>query len=236
MKLFFTGCSFTYGDDLENPTETAWPALVSGPNQFTNAAVSGGTNERSVYQVIKNIDQFDKFYIAWTYIERFTRYRAENNFEVNFNPGFKHTLYGRTPDFIEYAKLHYTIWYNNLYSFKLWLQQIVLLQSYLDKKNKQYLMINATDNHIKSWLEPWNSFRDSVKSLLCFDVMDDDQLMAEHLEIQNIVKNIDMTKFLGWGTWTIVDLLPKYPKGPTGHLLEDGHRAIADYIIKNDTN
>ena len=137
MNLFFVGCSFTYGDDLEDPGRNAWPTLVAGSNRFVNAAQSGGTNDRTVYQVIKNIDQFDKFYIAWTFIERFTRYRAENNFEVNFNPSLVHKLYDRNTEFIEYANLHYKFWYNNLYSFKLWLQQIVLLQSYLDKKKQK---------------------------------------------------------------------------------------------------
>ena len=236
MNLFFIGCSFTYGDDLIDPIRSAWPSLVAGSTRFVNAAQKGGTNERTVYQVIKNIDQFDKFYIAWTFIERFTRYRAENNFEVNFNPNLKHELYGQNNEFIEYAKLHYKFWYNDLYSFKLWLQQIVLLQSYLDRKNKKYIMINTSRNHINSWLQPRPLFNDSVKSLLCFDNMDDDQLMSEHLEIQALAKDIDQDKFLGWGTWSMADLLLQYPKGPTGHLLEEGHRAIAEYILKNDTN
>lgn len=236
MTLFFIGCSFTYGDDLKNPANDAWPVLVAGPRNFTNAAVSGGTNERTVYQVIKNIDQYDKFYIAWTYIERFTRYRNENNFEVNFNPSLTHHLYGKHTDFIDYARLHYTVWHNHLYAFKLWLQQIILLQSFLEKKHKKYLMLNTTHNHIHSWLQPWHLFNDHVKSLLCFDQMDDAQLKTEHLEIQNLVSSINMSRFLEWGTWAITDLCDRYPVGPSRHLLENGHRAIADHIIQHDTN
>lgn len=236
MSLFFIGCSFTYGDDLSDPGKTSWPALVAGKNKFVNAAVSGGTNERTMYQVIKNIDQYQKFYIAWTYIERFTRYRQDNNHEVNFNPMCKHVLYGNDREFKDYAKLHYGVWYNDLFAFKCWLQQIILLQRYLDNKNKPYIMINTVHNNIHSWSQDWTTFNDSVKSLLCFDIMNDDQLFSEHQEIQNLLDDIDKDRFIGWGQWSITDLLDRYPLGATGHLLEDGHQAVANYIIQNDTN
>ena len=87
MSLFFIGCSHTYGDDLVNPGNEAWPALVAEKRKqtFLNAAVSGGTNDRIMYHTIKNIDKFDEFYIAWTFTSRFTRYREDNNYEINFN-------------------------------------------------------------------------------------------------------------------------------------------------------
>ena len=66
--------------------------------------------------------------------------------------------------------------------------------------------------------------------------MNDDQLYAEHVEIQQLIKQIDQQHFLGWNTWWISDLINQYPVGETGHLLEQGHQAIADYILTNDTN
>jgi hypothetical protein len=86
MSLFFIGCSQTHGDDLTDPANAAWPALIAQQRKksFLNAATSGGTNDRIMYHTIKNIDKFDEFYIAWTAVNRFTRYRAENNYEINF--------------------------------------------------------------------------------------------------------------------------------------------------------
>ena len=68
MRFYFTGCSHTYGDDLADPASTSWPAVVAQECNvnFLNDSVSGGTNERIMYQTIKNIDQFDKFYIPRT--------------------------------------------------------------------------------------------------------------------------------------------------------------------------
>lgn len=236
MKLFFIGCSFTHGDDLQNPASTAWPALVAKDNDFFNAAVSGGTNDRNVYQTIKHSDQYDKFYIAWTFIERFTRYRSDNSCEVNFNPSLTHCLYGSSKEFQDYAKFHYRYWYNELYAFKIWLQQIVLLQRYLENKNKPYVMVNTAHNDIGIWTQSWNNFKDSVKSMVYFDGLSDAQLHDEHQEIQILLGEINMERFIGWGQWTISGLKKTHPVGPTNHLLEDGHKSIADYIARHDTN
>ena len=94
MRLYFNGCSHTYGDDLLDRT-TAWPSLIAKKYNcnFLNDSVSGGTNQRIIYRTIKHIDQFDKFYIAWTYTNRFTRWRGDNNFEVNFNSQLRNPLY-----------------------------------------------------------------------------------------------------------------------------------------------
>ena len=236
MKLFFIGCSHTFGDDLDDPATQSWPALVAKELncEFTNASISGGTNERTLYHTVKNLFGYDKFYIAWTYIQRFTRYRPDNNFEINFNPALSHHLYGQDPAYVDYGRMHYTHWYNELFAFKLWTQQIILLQSFLEKNHKPYVMVNSCPNNIKRWTSSWQEFYDSVQSLLCFDIMDDAQLFQEHQEIQTLVGQIDQKRFLGWNEWCISDLNTRYPSGVTGHLLNQGHQSIADYILDND--
>lgn len=238
MKLYFNGCSHTWGDDLSNPNIQSWPAVLSQTLgvEFLNDSVSGGTNDRIVYRTIKHIDQFDKFYIAWTYTSRFTRYRSDNNHDVNFNVHLKHNLYGHDPDFKNYGMIHYRIWSNQLYEFKLWLQTIILLQSLFKVKNKPYVMLNADNNNINRWNVDWNNFNNSVKSLVCFDLLNDDQLMAEHKEIQTLLSQIDYSNFIGWGKWWITQLHSNYSVGPTLHLLNDGHKAIANYILDHDPN
>lgn len=238
MKLYFNGCSHTAGDDLLEPNKTAWPAVLSNSLgcEFLNDAVSGGTNDRTIYRVIKNIDLYDKFYIAWTYTNRFTHYRRDNNYEVTYNINLYNDMFKTNPDFIDYGNLHYKLFHNELFHFKLWLQQIILLQSYLKGKNKKYVMINAAHNFLSHWTADWGTFNSEVKDLLCFDIMDDDQLHNEHLEIKHLVEQIDFTHYLGWKNFTIHGLYKSFPLGPTRHLLEDGQRAIADYILQNDSN
>lgn len=232
MKLYFVGCSHTYGDDLKDRSQ-AWPALVAKHYgiDFLNDAVSGGTNDRIVYRTIKNADKFDRLYIAWTYTARFTRYRSDNNHEVNFNPNLKNSTYGDSAEFRDYGKLHYQVWHNELYCFKIWLQNVILLQRYLNSINKPYVMINSTNNLIDRWSVDWPAFNSSVKSLLCFDMMDDDQLFKEHTEIQSLISQIDKKKYIGWNKWWLTKACEIHPVGPTGHSLADGHRYIADYII-----
>ena len=238
MKLYFNGCSHTYGDDLDSPSSQSWPALVAKEYncQFTNYAVSGGTNDQILYQTIKHINDFDKFYIAWTYTSRFTRYRSDNNHNVNFNIHLKNSLYGNNPEFLQYGKLHYTVWFNELYAFKLWLQNIILLQRFFESEKKSYVMINSTNNHIERWSAAWPHFNDSVKSLLCFDLMNDQQLFSEHLEIQQLIGQINQEHYIGWNAWWLTILISQYPVGPTGHLLDEGHASTAKYILEHDTN
>ena len=238
MELYFNGCSHTYGDDLTFPAIQSWPALLAKKLncQFLNDSISGGTNDRIMYRTIKNINDFDKFYIAWTYTHRFTKYRNDNNHEVNFNHQLSHGLYGSDESFLTYGKIHYTTWHNELYAFKLWLQNVILLQSLFEKKRKKYVMLNTCNNLIDRWTVPWEKFNDSVKSLLCFDKMNDDQLENEHNEIQLLVSQIDLDSFIGWNSWWLTKTAEQYPCGPTGHLLDDGHQHIAEYIFHNDTN
>lgn len=234
MKLYFNGCSHTFGDDLRD-RNLAWPALVAKHLQceFVNDAVSGGTNCRLQYRTIKHVQDFDFFCLAWTYNARFTRYRADNNHDVNFNPQLIHSLYGDCVEFSQYAKLHYAFWHNELYALKLQLQNIIMLQRYLSSMNKRYIMINAYHNNIKRWNVDRNLFNSSVKSLICFDLMSDEQLDAEYAEIQNLIKQIDTTNYLGFDSWCITDLHKQYKVGPTGHLLADGHQAVADYLLSH---
>jgi len=238
MKLYFTGCSHTYGDDLKDPANTAWPSVISQECgiEFLNDSASGGTNDRIMYRTIKHIDQFDKFYIAWTYTARFTRYRSDNNYDINFNPWLTHTLYSNDSDFINYGKIHYRTWHNELYATKLWLQNILMLQRLFQSEKKSYVMINSTGNNLDRWLSSWQNFNSSVQSLLCFDRMDNHQLEQEHLELQKLASMIDTSHFIGWNQWCLTDELQRYPVGPTGHLLEQGHKATALHILKYDSN
>ena len=235
MKLYFGGCSHTYGDDLDN-REHAWPAVLANQLncQYVNDSMSGGTNDRIKYRTLKYADQFDKFYIAWTYTNRFTRYRADNNHDVNFNSQLVNQLYGKTDEYLQYGKLHYSVWYNELYSFKLWLQDIILLQRFFESIKKPYVMINTDNNLIDRWSVSCNLFNDSVKSLVCFNSMNNQQLQNEHIEIQNLLKQIDFSKYIGWNSWWLTKMLKDYPVGRTRHLLAEGHYATAQYIIDHD--
>jgi len=234
MKIYACGCSFTYGDELVNPAASAWPVLVADKFKATivNDAVSGGTNYRTIYRTIKNIkNDYDLYLVAWTDYSRFTVYRSDDNFEVNFNNQLKNDLYQNSSEFKEWGRIYYKNWYNDLYAFKLWLQQILQLQSLL--KDKNYLMINTMSNNLSKWLAGKDSFIDSVKNLINFDLMNDEQIFEEYNEIKYYVDNIDLSKFYQWNDFYITKLCYDFPVGKQGHILDQGHSHLAELIYNH---
>jgi hypothetical protein len=234
MKIYANGCSFTYGDELTNPSKNAWPVLLSNSLHATlnNDATSGGTNYRTVYRTIKNLkNNYDLYLIAWTDYSRFTFYRSTNNEEINLNSRLKNDTLRKSLELTDWAFKFYKHWYNELYAFKLWLQQIIQLQSVL--QNKSYIMINTFPNNIDSWTKPKDQFIDSVKYLINFDLMNDEQIFAEYEEIQYYISNIDFTKFYKWQEFYIFQLCKLFPIGPFGHILDQGHEHVAKLLYNH---
>jgi len=235
--IYACGCSFTYGDELKNPQHSAWPILLGNKlkQSVFNDAVRGGTNQRTVYQTIKNLkDDYNLYLIAWTTYTRFTFYKNDNNFEINFNPMLEHTLYGKEKFYADWGKTLYSVWYNELFAFKLWLQQIIQLQNLL--KSKNYLMINTMDNQLVRWLSNKDNFIESVKELINFDSMNDKQIFDEYNEIQYYISLIDISKFYKWNNFYITQLCSDFKCGPGGHILEEGHHHLADLIYTHVQN
>jgi hypothetical protein len=234
MRIYACGCSFTYGDELKNPNKSAWPARLAEKlsASIDNNAINGGTNTRTVYQTIKNTQEnYDLYLISWTTYSRFTFYKSDNNFETNFNTNLKHSLYGNEKFYCNWGNNLYKYWYNELFAFKLWLQQIIQLQQIL--KDKKYLMLNTMENNLSKWLTPKESFVNSVKDLINFDSMNDEQIFDEYKEIQYYISLIDFSKFYRWNEFCIEKLCGQFPVGPEGHILEDGHEYLANLIYKH---
>jgi hypothetical protein len=234
LKIYANGCSFTYGHELESPQESAWPRLISNHlgGTLVNRATPGGTNQRTVYHTVKDThDDYDLYLIAWSDYSRFTFYKSENNFEINFNAQMKHDLYTKESFYREWGDTLYKHWYNELFAFKLWLQQIIQLQLTLQDKN--YLMINTMPNNLSLWLAPKESFIGSVKHLINFDSMTDEQIIDEYNEIQYYISLIDTAKFYKWNDFYITDLCTQFSVGPGGHILEQGHKNLSNLIIEH---
>jgi hypothetical protein len=228
--LWATGCSHTYGDDLQDKS-SAWPYLLAKKLGMScnNNAVSGGSNERVLYESVK-FNTCELAVVAWTYKERFTRYDNLNNFQINFNPSLAHTEYSDLYYFNQYGKLHYAHWSNTLYEFKIWLQQIIVLQKYFESKSQRYLMLNAAQNNYNAFSSSWLEFNNNIKDLVCFDVMNDEELYQEHIEIQKYIDEINMKCYYSINNFHITDLHNVYPVGKTGHLLDEGHQHLANRL------
>lgn len=231
MKIYANGCSFTYGDELVNHKRDAWPMLL-GNHEVFNDAVSGGTNQRTLYRTIKNSEKdYDLYLIAWTTYTRFTFYKSDDNTEVNFNPSLVNAPFVHDSFFKDWGRTLYKHWYNELYAFKLWLQQIIQLQYFL--KDKNYLMINTMNNQLSYWLSSETNFMSSASKFINLHIMNDQQILDEFREIQYYVKLIDINKFYKWGDFAIVDLAQQFKTGPRHHILEEGHMYLSNLIKKH---
>jgi hypothetical protein len=233
--IYVNGCSFTYGEELRD-IKRAWPYLLAAKlkTAVVNDAVNGGTNYRTVYHSIKNSKQdYDLYIIAWTFYSRYTFYKSDNNFQVNFNPQLADGLYEKEYFYSKWGQELYKFWHNELYAFKTWLQQIIQLQSTFEKFKKNYLMINTAANSLDKWLAPENQFLSSVKNLINFDAMSDEQIFAEYREIQYYLSCIDVDKFYKWNNFSIIDLHKDFPIGPDGHILEAGHEHVSDLLYQH---
>ena len=94
-------------------------------------------------------------------------------------------------------------------------------------------MINTMHNNLTNWLTTKAQFIDSVKSLINFDCMNDDQIFAEYDEIQYYISCIDTEKFYKWNEFYIQSLCKEYTCGTHGHFLEEGHSHMANIIYEH---
>lgn len=245
-KLYSNGCSFTYGQGLKDPNNKSWPALVAKKynSEFLNHAVMGGSNDRIVKGVVSNIKNYDKFYIGWSSVARFVKYNPVNNFEILFTPAlnlnvslhYNNDLRTNYKKYKDFGEMYYKYWYNELYEFKGFLHQIILLQSLFRLHNKEYTMINILAD-IEPWLSSEDTFAENVKDLICFDFMSDNQIHNEREEIVKLVDQIDISKFVFWK-----HNVDKFIKDNNltvstkdAHPNEDGHRAIAEEVLLHDS-
>jgi len=236
MRFLFVGDSSTRGDCLAHPEKDAWPALVAKHHgsDFLNAAQSGGSNESIMYQLVKNIDEFDRIYVVWSGLARFTRWDPENYWEVNFTPHLASAEYKHQYKYKEFGILHFAYWVNYLQEFKRWLQSIILVQTLLESRNKEYVMLKSLENNEALYTGSWEDFLSMAKEEEYFNILNDAQLKEHYTEIQNLVKQINLKNFIGWGEPCLGQIAKDFPLGDSGHPLEEGHQFVAKYVIDNE--
>jgi len=79
MKIFFNGCSFTWGDELENNLEERFSTLVANHYQAEHVNISdcGQSNDaiaRTTMEWFADGNTTDLAVIQWTIISRFEGY------------------------------------------------------------------------------------------------------------------------------------------------------------------
>ena len=208
--IYTVGDSFTYGQELPNPQEQAWPVLLANKlnKNLVNEGRGGAGNDFIVKKTIQAVSKYkpELVVIAWTSFGR--KEFADEHGPYTVCPGSGKSVFGSDPklsyriDLVKYI----TLYNNELYEYRCWLRQVILLQSFLQNHKIDYIMCNVFDNQ--------NRFEEFCK------------------DNQGYYELIDKDRFIGWPTEGIVQWVYGTPHGPGGHPLEQGHQIIANKILE----
>lgn len=211
MKLLTLGDSFTYGLELSNPENTAWPVILGQRlgYEVVNAGQEGISNEKIIENLLlSNVQNFDLVIILWTNFDRFEIVDEFGQFTM-WPGGHRRDhrqLNQFRPSIIDYWNRHH----NDTYLYRQYLKYVILAQSYIKQHGKKYLMADAFGNH----LDPGRSDPRN----------------------QDLIKQIDLSKFLGWPDQSSMEWVGDAPCGPGLHYLEQGHEIVATKFYNHLTH
>ena len=101
MKIYFDGCSWTKGEELENQEEERYSRLICNElgAEETNHAIGGGSNDRIVRNLLveNNVEDYDLAFIQMTLPVR-TEYYDKKWIKVNPANNFSKWLHGEGGD------------------------------------------------------------------------------------------------------------------------------------------
>ena len=152
MILYTIGDSFTYGQELEDPSTQAWPILLAKQlgYELINEGRPGVGNEYIVKKTIQAVVKHKPklVVIAWTSCGR--QEHADEWGAYDIWPGCNSKTFSGDRagnllyrhDLIKYITLHN----NPEHEYRRWLRQVILLQSFLQNRGIDYIMCTAFDN------------------------------------------------------------------------------------------
>lgn len=210
MLLYTIGDSFTYGEELEHPEQHAWPRVIADQLncELVNEARPGVGNEFITKRTILAIPKYkpDLVIVGWTSCSRHEFADSQGVFDIW--PAHNRKKFMRPELKHRLPLIDYITRNNNdLHEYRRWLRNIILLQSFLRDKSTRYLMCNTHDNQHR-----YGQF---------------------YTTSQDLYDLIDHTKFMGWPHDGMVEWAYGAPKAPQGHPLEQGHKQIAEAIVKH---
>ena len=208
-RLLTIGCSFTQGEELADPANTAWPARLAKDGQFelTNLGLSGASNDyifrSTVEATIQN--HYDLVIIQWTEPSRAEVWNdiVQLPVQISANPGGAIIDRG-----LPWVRDYYKYSYSDLYGHQLWAIKILTLQQYFKSYNQQYLMVSLSGLQTHGY---WKEFNQ---------------------QLSHLWSGIDTVCYPGWPHQGLSDWPGDAPLGPGGHPLELGHERIANELKK----
>ena len=123
------GCSFTYGSELTNREETAWPYLLSKKlnTPVVNRAEGGASNDYIFRTAIEETVQttYDLVIIQWSEPSRMEVWYVDRPISVTAHSNWKQI--GQ----LSWMQDYYKYSYNDLFRYRTWYARVIALQKYL---------------------------------------------------------------------------------------------------------
>lgn len=221
MKIYFDGCSWTKGEELENKEEERYSKLVCDElgAEETNLARCGGSNDRIVRNLMveNDIQEYDYAVIQMTFPTRTEYYHEPDWIRVNPKSNYHKWLFkgklvslnGSIKRLNEKFEEHAEFWTTYYKS--------VMSEEYFD--TKECIQVQTIRNHCQV-----NNVPLILTSINKWTKQTFDLLLDKSLKIQG---HYHPTKE---GHRKIADLLLPYHH--YGHPTKEGHRMIADRIVR----
>lgn len=194
------GDSFTYGEELADRLDTAWPYLIAKKQNLPvlNLGHGGGSNDMIVRTAVEQTAQqkFELVIVGWADTSRLEVWDYGTNTPVCINHHGRRQI-PWVPDYYKYN-------YNKTFGFRKWFTQILLLQEYFKSISQPYLFVNVAglQGHYEEYQKEFGYIWDKY----------------------------DQSNYLGWPIDGMLEWQGDCPRGPGGHPLELGHQRIAEKI------
>jgi hypothetical protein len=214
MNLLTAGDSFTYGEELTD-LQNAWPYLL-GKKIHANVINLGrpaSSNDKIFRLIFEHLITFnapkpDLVVIGWT-----SPGRSEFADDIGYYdvwPGYGGNLFVKDGcSWRQQLADYISSYHNSEYLHKKFLQQVIMMQTFLTSRGIKYIMLNTVQNEYYK--------QHPIKT------PDGSEYFSE----------VDKTQFLGFNKEGMAEWVEGCKKGPNGHFLDKGHEIVADRIYEH---
>jgi hypothetical protein len=214
-SILTAGDSFTYGEELSD-LKSAWPFVLGKQLNatVTNIAEPSGSNDKILRKILDYVvnpllTKPDLVIVGWSSPGRSEF--ADDMGIYDIWPGYGGKLFLKDGaiwrnDLVEYVSQYHSSGYYH----KKFLQQVVLLQNFLDSQNINHLMLNTLENEYykKHFFDEQQWYHDAINK----------------------------DQFLGFNKEGMIEWAFNCKNGPNGHFLEDGHKIVANKVYEHIRN
>lgn len=216
MRILAVGDSFTYGEELAD-LRSAWPYRLGDKYSadVVNLGEPAASNDKIVRKtldyIINNVNPTFKGAIDLVVIGWSSPGRSEFADEIGIYdvwPGYQGSLFVKDGINWRHNLCDYISKYHSREFYYIrYLQQVILLQSFLKTSGIPYIMTDVLHNEY---------YKKNIKTLR-----------------DNYFNRIDKDRFLGFDSEGMCEWNYGCKIGPNGHFLEEGHQIVADKIYEH---